>query len=213
MPSKSPCSKPDCGKRVIARKLCSRHYNEWKRDYGDRCTFEGCPNGIHGHGLCAGHLNQKRMGRDLKPLIHSQRSICSVQHCDEMAYAQRLCRNHHYRLKANGDPLVTKIAPKGAGCLDRSGYRVLVFGGKQMPEHRWIMEQHLGRKLLPEETVHHKNGVRDDNRISNLELWSSRHPYGQRVEDKVEWAIELLALYAPEKLAAPTLFEVNKEAA
>lgn len=70
-----------------------------------------------------------------------------------------------------------------------------------MKEHILVMEAHMGRKLIKGETVHHVNGVRDDNRIENLELWSSSHPGGQRVNDKVSWAIELLKLYAPEKLS------------
>lgn len=62
-------------------------------------------------------------------------------------------------------------------------------------EHRFVMEQQIGRPLLPDETVHHINGARDDNRPENLELWSSSHPTGQRVADKVEWAKMILARY------------------
>lgn len=62
-------------------------------------------------------------------------------------------------------------------------------------KHRLIMEKIIGRYLLPEENVHHKNGIKTDNSLDNLELWNTSQPCGQRVSDKLEWARRIIKLY------------------
>jgi hypothetical protein len=83
------------------------------------------------------------------------------------------------------------------GYIDKHGYRRISQGkrGTDREEHLIVMEKMLGRKLLPGETVHHKNGIRHDNAPTNLELWRHKHGKGGRVSDLVAWAHEIVNQY------------------
>lgn len=87
-------------------------------------------------------------------------------------------------------PLRKKKSPPGEWGTNDHGYIARRIGTKQILQHRVVMEEHLGRPLAAHESVHHLNGIRDDNRIENLELWAKPHKAGQRVEDLVRFVVE-----------------------
>lgn len=91
---------------------------------------------------------------------------------------------------------------KGGYILVKTPNHPRATGNNYVLEHIVVMEEQLGRSLVPGENVHHKNGNRADNRPENLELWNTSQPAGQRPEDKVAYAKEILGLYEPDALAS-----------
>jgi hypothetical protein len=130
---------------------------------------------------------------------------CTLDDCNKPYCAVGYCQMHYRRFRLYGDPNTIKNIGRK---IDKGGYiQVRTESGngskgRYTYEHRLVMQEVIGRTLVKGETVHHKNGIRNDNRPENLELWSEAQPYGQRVEDKVAHAIEILERYAPERLAA-----------
>lgn len=130
--------------------------------------------------------------RDYVQSYRSGRPSCTVPDCGKPGvYADGLCVKHHSRLLRTGtteDP-----TPRQAQdvVVDINGYRMVHVGpGKRVGEHRLVAERALGRPLEPFENVHHKNGIRHDNRLRNLEVWVTPQPSGQRPEDLAEWVVE-----------------------
>ncbi len=127
---------------------------------------------------------------------------CAYKGCGRPRRVRGLCKSHDQQ-KRRGIALkpLREVSPRGTRKLAH-GYVLIYCPDHPMAnkagcvaEHRLVMEAHLGRPLLPVEEVHHKNGVRHDNRLENLELWTKSQPAGQRVEDLLEWAHELINTY------------------
>ena len=102
------------------------------------------------------------------------RSICSIKNCFKFVAAYGFCPTHRWRFIKYGNPLKITRRESGSGTITRGGYKVIYVNGKRIPEQRYIMEQHLGRKLkpFPYEVVHHINGNTLDNRVKNLKIMS-----------------------------------------
>lgn len=216
-----------CAKRTVARDMCAMHYRRW-HIYGDplhvnakgrlaaprgQCTAvddgQRCVTAAEVRGMCRRHYGRAHANGTLviiKPSYRSgPRPKCAVDGCNRECRAKGYCYKHYRRFRVYGDPLVVKLEKTGEFRMNGDGYmvRAVVVDGvrEYQSEHRVVMERMLGRKLLPGENVHHIDGNKSNNRPENLELWTRSQPSGQRVEDKVVWALEFLETYAPHYLA------------
>ena len=130
-------------------------------------------------------------------------NICRVDGCNEpRALVQYAGHKTKKLLKTCLEHKIVKYSRAldvGTRTLLKDGYVLVKIPHKWVFEHRQVMEAYLGRKLSPGENVHHINGDKSDNSIENLELWSTSQPAGQRIEDKLKWAQQILDFYSKNK--------------
>ncbi len=124
---------------------------------------------------------------------------CQYRDCTSVPRGRGFCTTHRLFVIRWCELATRPMRERGSGSL-KEGYvkKYSRKHGKAVGEHRLVMEDYLGRDLRDDENVHHRNGVRYDNRIENLELWISSQPSGQRVEDIYEWAKTIVNRYEKE---------------
>lgn len=136
-------------------------------------------------GNCINGCNSPILSRGMCKSCY--RKVHYVEHERNRRYPDGVSKERECKVgtKIEKDGYINIKVPKGYSTSNRDWVK----------EHRYIMEQHLGRRLKEFENVHHKNGNRKDNNLSNLELWITKQPKGQRPKDLIEYAEWILKTY------------------
>ena len=179
-----PCLIKNCPHEANYRGICSSHHTRMRK---------------HGSYL-----------EEIPLRVWHQEKKCKEDGCERIHFGRGWCNQHYNLWYKHGYKPGTKTlwtpeeikerykasisAGPGTRVIDNKGYirvkvatddwRFPMADGKGWAlEHRLVIADHL-RELIPSrKTVHHKNGIRNDNRLENLELWESHHPPGQRSSD------------------------------
>lgn len=200
------CAFSECERAVQHKELCHTHYEQLRirkslelltpiHKYDSKskyCGVTGCKNPRY-----VSPSNNKRSSwcgshKHARP-VQSEDIKCQVEECPRAARVSvhsitGYCETHAKNPNAavtSGEAMINR-SPEFWG-KDKKGYLVKRIDGIDYRQHRMVMEGYLGRALLPGENVHHKNAIKTDNRIENLQLWQVSQPAGSNLLDTMEY--------------------------
>lgn len=163
-----------CEKKIYRLGWCKMHHRRYER-HGDPnvrlykiaagkiCSVEGCTFKVESNDLCTMHAKRvRRHGNPLTVLNTAQSGACKVPNCYKPAKSRGYCFQHYNSVFKHGREYLI-LAPDGEGHINRDGYREFNVEGRTIPEHVWLAELALGKRLPPKAVVHHMNRDKLDN--------------------------------------------------
>jgi hypothetical protein len=156
MKREGKCMVAECGRQILSRGLCGKHYQRNKK-YGN-------PNHI-------AKRERKKTGIFVNCLTCGNKFYaykCNVKRGDG-----KYCSVRCNYIGQKGERKNIRGLDDRSWRLNKRGYMETTMRRKRFLQHRHIMEKHLGRPLGNDEFIHHKNGVKSDNRTSNLMVLSN----------------------------------------
>jgi hypothetical protein len=159
------CKYSGCDENHYGLGYCRRHYKLFKSGKIDKQFCEKCKKPIRRIGkivLCE-DCRKIKCKTCLKVFVSTRRRV-------------KYCSHKCAMIDIGKRNAVDELSRKKEG-----SYVNIKFKGEWIREHRYVMEKHLGRTLNRHEHVHHKNGIKDDNRLKNLEIVMSNKHFGDIV--------------------------------